>query len=162
MLRSLIRQLSAGLDCFSDSVRRLSQAHRRRGSHPSTDELLYTLHSVIMSLKKDVFLVLDALDEFPEDSRYAKRSALLKVIQDLLERGHGNLHFLVTSRPEVDIRSRLRLLSNPPQELDIEEPLFVDLELFFDTIMQVSPGLKDLGEDMKTEIRDRLIAGEQR
>ena len=162
MLRSLIRQLSAGVDGFSDAVRRLSQIHRRRGSHPSTDELLATFHAVITSLKKDLFLVLDALDEFPEDTRYVKRSLLLSVISNIIEAGHSNLHLLVTSRPEVDIRSRLRSLSNPPQELNVEEPLFVDLELFFDIKMELSPALNSLGGDTKNEIRNRLITGEQR
>lgn len=162
MLRSLIRQLSAGVDGFSDAVRKLSQIHRRRGSHPSRDELLITIHSVITSLKKDVFLVLDALDEFPEDGRYLKHSLLLSVIKDVVEAGHSNLHLLVTSRPEMDIRGRLRSLSNPPQELSVEDPLLVDLELFFDTTMEISPALKNLGGDTKNKIRNHLITGEQR
>ena len=162
MLRSLIRQLSAGVDGFSDAVRRLSQIHRRRGSHPSTDELLATFHSVITSLKKDVFLVLDALDEYPEDGRYVKRSLLLSVISYIVEEGHSNLHLLVTSRPENDIRDRLRSLSNPPEELNVQEPLSVDLELFFDTTMELSPALKSLGEKTKIKIRRRLIKGKQK
>ncbi len=162
MLRSLIRQLSAGVDGFSDAVRRLSQIHRRRGSNPSTNELLATFHSLITSLKKDVFLVLDALDEFPEDARYVKRSLLLRVINDIIEAGHSNLHLLVTSRPEIDIRGRLRSLSNPPQELNVEDQLLVDLELFFDTTMELSPALKNLGGDTKIKIRNHLITGEQR
>ena len=162
MLRSLIRQLSAGVDGFSDAVRRLSQIHRRRGSHPSTSELLATFHSVVTSLKKDVFLILDALDEFPEDARYVKRSLLLSAINDIVEAGHSNLHLLVTSRPETDIRGRLRSLSNPPQELNIEDLLLVDLELFFDNTMEQSPSLKNLGGDTKNKIRNHLITGEQR
>ena len=162
MLRSLIRQLSAGVDGFSAAVRRLSQIHRRRGSHPSTDELLAAFHSVITSLKKDVFLILDALDEYPEDARYVKRSLLLSVISAIVEEGHSNLHLLVTSRPENDIRDRLRILSNPPQELNVEDPLSVDLELFFDTTMEVSPALKSLGEKIKDKIRKRLITGKQK
>ena len=162
MLRSLIRQLSAGVDSFPDAVRRLAQMHRRRGSHPKTTQLLLTFNSVVTSLKKDVFLVLDALDEFPEDARSLKRSLLLSVINDIVEAGHSNLHLLVTSRPESDIRGRLRSLSNPPQELNVESPLLVDLELFFDTTMELSPALKSLGGDTKNRIRNHLITGEQR
>ena len=162
MLCSLIRQLSAGVDGFPDAVRTLSQMHLRRGSHPNTKQLLLTFRSVITSLKKDVFLVLDALDEFPEDAGSLKRSLLLRVIDDIVEAGHSNLHLLVTSRPESDIRGRLRNLSNPPQELNVEDPLSVDLELFYDTTMDLSPSLKSLGGDTKTKIRDRLITGEQR
>lgn len=162
MLRSLIRQLSAGVDGFPDAVRRLSQIHRRRGSHPNTDELLAAFHSVITSLKKDVFLVLDALDEYPEDARYVKRSLLLSHISAIVEKGHSNLHLLVTSRPENDIRDRFRILSNPPQELNVEDRLAVDLELFFDTTMELSPALKSLGEQIKDKIRERLITGKQK
>ena len=161
-LRSLIRQLGAGAESLPDAVRSLTRIHRRRGSHPSIPELLEALHSVILNLNKDAFLVLDALDEFPEDSRHGERFTLLNVIESLVERGHSNLHLLVTSRRENDISSRLGRLSNPPKQLDVEAPLFHDLELLYDNTIQGSPALRDLSEDTKAEIRSRLVSGEQR
>ena len=87
---------------------------------------------------------------------------LLNVIEEIVEKGHGNLHLLATSRNEANIRSFRRRLSNPPRELDVEKPLLVDLDLSFDNMMHNSQALKRLGRDTKTEIRDRLMAGEQR
>ena len=162
MLCSLIRQLSAGMERFPDAIRRLSDDHRKRGSRPNTDELLSALHLIISGLGKDVSLVLDGLDEYPEDSGHAQWPELLKVIQDIMEQGFDNLHFLVTSRNQEDIRNDLRRLSNPPREMDVEKLLLFDLEMYFDNVMQSSPALQRLGESTKDGIRDRLMANEQR
>ena len=162
MLCSILRQLSAGMDKFPDAVRRLSDDHRKRGSRPNTDELLLALHLIISGLGKDVSLVLDGLDEYSEDSGHAQWPELLKVIQDIIEQGFDNLHFLVTSRNQEDIRNDLRSLSNPPREMDVEKLLLFDLEMFFDNVMQSSPALQRLGESIKDGIRDRLMANEQR
>ena len=87
---------------------------------------------------------------------------LLNAIEEIVEKGHGNPHLLATSRNEANIRSFWRHLLNPPRELDVEKPLLVDLDLSFDNMMHNSQALKRLGRDTKTEIRDRLMAGEQR
>ena len=162
MLCSLLRQLSAGIERFPDAIRRLSDDHRKRGSRPSTEQLLLALYHIISSLGKDVSLVLDGLDEYPEDSGYVQWPELLKVIQDIVEQGFDNLHFLVTSRDREDIRDGLRHLSNPPREMDVEKLLLFDLEMFFDNVMQSSSALRRLGDSTKDEIRERLMASEQR
>jgi hypothetical protein len=162
MLCSLVRQLSAGTDSFPDAIRRLSDDHRKKGSRPSTKELSLTLHSIISNHGKDVSLVLDGLDEYPKGFNYAQGRDLLLVIRDIVEWGHDNLHFLVTSKNEEDIRYGLRRLSNPPRELDVEKFLLFDLEMFFDNVMQNSQTLQRLGDSTKDDIRTRLMAGEQR
>ena len=87
---------------------------------------------------------------------------LLNVIEEIVEKGHGNFHLLATSRNEANICSFWRRFSNPPRELDVKKSLLVDLELFFDNMMHNCQALNRLGRDPKTEIRDRLMAGEQR
>ena len=66
---------------------------------------------------------------------------LLNVIEEIVEKGHGTLHLLATSRKEANIRSFWRCLSNPPREFDVEKPLLVDLELYFDNMMHNSQAL---------------------
>lgn len=63
---------------------------------------------------------------------------LLNVSEEIVEKGHGTLHLLATSRKEANIR---RCLSNPPREFDVEKPLLVDLELYFDNMMHNSQAL---------------------
>lgn len=162
MLRSLLRQLSAKTDEFPEGLRRISDRHRRRGSRPRVEQILPELHNIIASLKaKDVFLVLDALDEYSEDRGDIKRRDLLQIIEELVEQGHTNLHILTTSREESDIGSCLRKLTNPPRELNVEEPLLADLETFYENAMNTH-SLKGLDASVKRKIKRRLMDSEQR
>ena len=162
MLRSLIRQLSAGTDEFPGAIRSLSHHHMKRGSDPDTDELMPAFNSVISSLKKDVFLILDALDEYPEDAKETRRQDLLMVIKKLVEDGHGNLHLLMTSRRESDICGSLETMSNPPVQIGIELPVSVDIQSLVENSMRDNPSLSSLREETKAKIEERLSQGEAR
>ena len=162
LLCSLLRQLSAGTEKISDAVQKLSDEHRKRGSRPGLDELLSALHSTIPRVGKDVALVLDGLDEFENNSRSAQPSELLKMIKSVAEHGHENLHLLLMSRDQENIRKCLRPLSNPPREVNIERLVLSDLDMYFDNFMESSPALQRLKDDTKDKIRDRLMTSEQR
>ena len=52
-----------------------------------------------------IFLVMDALGECPDTSRFSSlRERVLQLVKELVELRLSNLHICVTSRPEVDIR----------------------------------------------------------
>lgn len=138
LLCSVIRQLCAGTNEIPQRVRQLREKHEKVGSRPGTDTLTEILDSIIAGLgdEKDVFLVMDALDEFPahvqqDISKSAKegqlfhRGHLLDLIRKLNEK-HSNLHVLVTSRDEVDIHARLRAAI----PLNIYDSIAGDVELF--------------------------------
>jgi hypothetical protein len=55
-----------------------------------------------------VYLIVDALDECPNDSGMpTSREEVLDLVQDLVGLYLPNLHICVTSRPEIDIRTTL-------------------------------------------------------
>lgn len=85
MLRALIRQLSAETTDFPEAVTNLVSRHRKRGSSPDGEELMPVLQELLKTLKKDVFLVLDALDEYHEDVKDTKRQDLFETIQQLVK-----------------------------------------------------------------------------
>lgn len=121
LLCSVIRQLCAGINEIPDCVRLLRTKHEKIGSRPSTEMLTEALDSIIAALyrdEKNVFLVMDALDEFPahveheesksvKERRLFKRRDILSMIRTLHEK-HANVHVLVTSRDEVDIHTSLK------------------------------------------------------
>lgn len=162
MLRSVIRQLSAGAETLPEAVTKLADYHRKSGSHPDIDQLLKVLHTVLSTLKKDVFLVLDALDECDEDVKNPRRQDLLDLIKQLVEKGHGNLHLLMTSRREEDILISLKGLTNVPVEIDVEQKILIDLEMFIRTKMARTPALEHLGDQIKAEIEQKVNKGEER
>ena len=60
-----------------------------------------------------IFIVMDALDECPDIGLPSPREAVLNLVKDLIHMHQQipNLHIFVTSRPEVDIQTRLNPLA---------------------------------------------------
>jgi hypothetical protein len=65
---------------------------------PSIPDLLTILQALILEFDH-VYVVLDAVDEYPK----AQRDRLLRAIQGLSSLNMDSLHLLVVSRPEADI-----------------------------------------------------------
>ncbi|KAI4225662.1 MAG: hypothetical protein L6R36_003742 [Xanthoria steineri] len=68
------------------------------------------------SIRKKTFLILDALDEYPENVR----QELLNAIKALRDSEHNDIHILVTSRAEYDIEHTLD--TEATQKLSIKGP----------------------------------------
>jgi ankyrin repeat domain-containing protein 50 len=101
MLRALILQLSSQL---SDNHGLLSRLHNNyRNAIPPDQVLLDCLHQFVRTFK-DVYIILDALDESPQDTH---RGDMLQALADLRTWSEPGLHLLVTSRDELDIRDML-------------------------------------------------------
>ncbi|KAJ7159103.1 ankyrin repeat-containing domain protein [Mycena crocata] len=94
LLASLWRQLVLGKD-ISPAVHRVYQEHRESHTRPSVDDDHVILCSV-MAEYSQVFILVDALDEYPEE----QRNVLLRRLTAL--RPAPNLIF--TSRPHITIR----------------------------------------------------------
>ncbi|KAJ5605672.1 hypothetical protein N7510_008453 [Penicillium lagena] len=101
MLRALLLQLSGQL---RDGERDLEQLHDRyKSTTPPTEVLIAYLERMIRRFH-DVYILLDALDESPRDSR---REDLLTIIKEMRKWSFPGLHLLATSRDEFDIRESL-------------------------------------------------------
>ncbi|KAH6881080.1 hypothetical protein B0T10DRAFT_518795 [Thelonectria olida] len=104
MLRALVLQLSSQLD---DNRTFSSWLYNSccNGSPPDP-ALMYCLHQLVRAFK-DVYIVLDALDESPRDKH---RGAMLQYLVELRAWSEPGLHLIVSSRDEVDIREELGAL----------------------------------------------------
>ncbi|KAL8855435.1 MAG: hypothetical protein Q9178_007924 [Gyalolechia marmorata] len=116
MLRSFIKQLCVGERSIPPAVQEMCSKYRASGHQPTTKVLLTTLHSAVDSIRKKTFLVLDALDEYPESGRHE----LLAAIKLLRNSEHDDLHILLTSRREYDIEHALNAITT--QKLSIQGP----------------------------------------
>lgn len=102
MLRALLLQLSVQ---FQDGERELEQLRiLSQLSTPSVDVLLETLRRFLERFL-DSFILLDALDECPRDNG---REDVLRVIQVMRDWRLPNVHLIVTSRDQLDIRRSLK------------------------------------------------------
>ena len=81
---------------------------------PSNRILIDCLKDMLaVAAQHPIFIVMDALDECPDLGLPSPREAVLNLVKDLihLHTQVPNLHIFVTSRPEVDIQTRLKPLA---------------------------------------------------
>lgn len=101
MLRALLLQLSGQTSGQCSGLERLYNAYRP-GS-PPTYELLQTLH-IIVSEFDDVYLFFEALDEAAHGTSQEK---VLEVVNAIREWNLDQIHLMVTSRDDANIRDAL-------------------------------------------------------
>lgn len=104
VLRALVLQLSGQLELGDSQRGPLAELHAKyRCSSPTDEALLDCLHQLVRRFR-DVYILLDALDESP---RGRTRNDMLQILQELRAWAEPRVHLLVTSRDEVDIREEL-------------------------------------------------------
>lgn len=108
MLRGLIAQLASQVGSIGGDGQQddgmLSRLHQSyRGSRPTDRALLDCLHQLVEKFQ-DVYIVVDALDESP---RHKHREEVLEALAEMRKWPGPELHLLVTSRDEQDIREGL-------------------------------------------------------
>ncbi|KAJ7271001.1 ankyrin repeat-containing domain protein [Mycena rebaudengoi] len=91
ILASLWWQL-ASERLISPLVQQLYQKHQNRRTRPSLDEVRKIFHSIVAEYSR-VFVVVDALDEYPEAHRH--------ILLDALAVMGGSVSLMLTSRPNI-------------------------------------------------------------
>ncbi|TGO37662.1 hypothetical protein BHYA_0092g00450 [Botrytis hyacinthi] len=98
-------------------------AHCNHGQQqPTIKQMMEILKSVVAGLQ-DVYLVVDALDEYPK----TERDLLLGALKDIHQWKIDSIHIFVTSRAEDDIRFHLdemreRDVSDSCQNIRVQDP----------------------------------------
>lgn len=162
MLASLVRQLASKCQGFPDEKSLLAfRGYQDEGELPAeTKELLGCLRRFISKIDKDIFLVLDGVDQCAD--RQGMRDSdrkILDIIKELANRRYTNLHILVVSRDEKDIRL---YFEKNMQEMLVSVGVREGLGKAFDTLINrkleviaMTPMLKE-HPDLKEKIEKRL------
>lgn len=149
LIRSLIRQFSR--KPLAASVTNVWEENSSRGSQPDCNEVSDILEDVLSNSVGETFLVLDALDECPDDLS-GERKTLLSLLVGLAERHKERLHVLATSRLEKDIHAQLAKFPT----VDLQAKLAQDVETFVHA--KVGEGnISKLGEELQNRIVDSLL-----
>ena len=132
LIMSLLRQLASKCKGFPEDTLEWFRSRQNAGRLPKKIDLLFRhLSNFIPKIDKDVFIVLDGLDQVPARKGVASgRPKLLEFITRLTEIEYPNLHILLISRDEQDIRSSLTKLGDILVSEDIEDGLERDLNNF--------------------------------
>jgi hypothetical protein len=121
LLSSLLIQLSDQSDIFCDALFSLYSAHKRGTEQPTDDSLAECLKDMLRIGQVPIYLIMDALDECPNDSGIpSSREKVLKLVKELVGLRRPNLRLCITSRPEFDIRTTLKPLSTQQVSLHDE------------------------------------------
>ena len=114
LLSSFLTQLSFRSDPFCDILSRLYEAHDHGARQPSDSALIHCLKDMLtLPDHGPVYLILDALDECPDDGGIpSPREQVLGLIQDLVGLQLPSLRLCVTSRPEWGIKAILGPLAS--------------------------------------------------
>ena len=103
-VRSLLRQLIAVEETLPQHIITMYTTFRDKGHSPSTRDLKSSLSHALANANKETYIILDALDEFPQQANTSKRKELLELLTSLVNHHSSRLHVLATSRDETDIR----------------------------------------------------------
>jgi hypothetical protein len=113
LLSSILIQLCSQSDEFSKILSSLFSDYDRGTRQPSEDILTECLKSMLeLPGQGPLYLVIDALDECPNSSGYpTQREQVLAVMQEIIDLQLPQVHFCITSRPEINIRDVLEPLA---------------------------------------------------
>ena len=122
LLSSLLVQLSDHSDVFFDTLFSLYSAHNKGSEKPANDSITRCLKDMLTTTgQAPIYLVIDALDECPNDSDIPPpREKVLDLVNELVELRLPNLRLCITSRPEFDIRTALEPLATQKVSLHDE------------------------------------------
>ena len=112
LVLSIISQLCAQSNICCDTLSRIYSAHNKGAQKPSDETLIKCLTEMVsLPVQGPIYLIVDALDECPDDSGLpTAREEVLDLINDLVGLRLPNLRICVTSRPEIDIQTALEPL----------------------------------------------------
>ena len=158
LLSSLLDQLSDQSDQFRDVLRRMYSEHRDGSKRPHDDALLLCLKDILTVARSvPVYLVVDALDECPNDSgdlsSHSPRGKVLSVVEELVNPRLPNIRLCITSRPELDIRTILKPLANQEISLHNESGQNLDINAYITSVVKSETKWRD---DDKKMVIDKL------
>jgi hypothetical protein len=154
LLAALWRQLVLDRDIGSDA-KELYKQHYRRGTSPSLQEVAGILTSSLEEFSQ-VFIVIDAIDEYPEDQRFI----LLKHLTEQMGLSL-NVKLMITSRPHVPAGPTLpnvETLEIGAMPEDIQKFVNAQIDLLPRLSKHVQ-GKPSLREDIHSKISSKSVDG---
>ncbi|GKT92457.1 ankyrin repeat protein [Colletotrichum tofieldiae] len=121
-VRSLIAQLYSKSQDVQAHLNSLYSSCKNASRQPSIDSLISTFEAMAQQTG-EVWIVLDALDECQKRTGLSNEG-LLYWIEGILNLPQVNIHLLVTSRPEHDIKSALERFIN--NQIPLQSDLVTD------------------------------------
>ena len=158
LLSSLLVQLSDRSERFCDVLLGLYSAHQNGLEQPTDESLARCLKQMLMiSDQLPVYLIIDALDECPDDSGIPSlREKALELVNELVELRRLNLRLCVTSRPEFDIRTSLQPLATQQVSLHDESGQKRDINVYITSVVRSDKKMARWRDDDQNMVIEKL------
>ena len=158
LLSSLLVQLSNQSDQFCDVLRGLYSEHQGGSQQPNNASLLRCLKAMLtIAGPGPVYLVMDALDECPNNSGVpSPREKVLELVEELVELRLPHLRLCVTSRPEFDICTVLEPLKPHQLSLDDESGQKQDIIYYVTYVVRSDRSMKRWQDEEKDLVIQKL------
>ena len=158
LLTSLLIQLSDQSERFYDILLGLYLAHQRGSKQPTDISLMQCLKDMLaITGQVPIYLVIDALDECPNDSGIpSSRENVLELVRELVELRRPNLRLCITSRPEFDILITLEPLATQQLSLHDESGQQQDIVDYVTSVVRSDKKMKRWRDDDKNMVVDKL------
>lgn len=113
LVASLLSQLSAASDSCCEILSQSYSCNAGGTRKPTCDTLTRHLKDMLsLPGQQQIYFIIDALDECPNISGTpSAREEVLELVEELVGLDLRNLHLCVASRPEIDIRTVLGVLT---------------------------------------------------
>jgi hypothetical protein len=160
LLSSLLVQLSDQSDIFCDILFSLYSAHKQGSEQPTDDSLAECLKNMLTAMGQvPIYLVMDALDECPNDSGIPSlREKVLVLVKELVGLRRPNLRLCVTSRTEFDICTALKPLATQQVSLHDESGQQQDIIDYVTSVVRSDERMKRWRDNDKTMVIGELTA----
>jgi hypothetical protein len=138
----------------------LYSAHKEGSEQPTDDSLAQCLKDTLtMTAQVPIYLIMDALDECPNDSGIpSSREKVLKLVKQLVGLHLPNLRLCVTSRTEFDIRTILKPLATQQVSLHDESGQKQDIIDYVTSVVLSDERMKRWRDNDKTMVIEKLTA----
>jgi hypothetical protein len=104
-----------------------------------------------------IYLIIDALDECPNDSGIpSSREKVLRLVKELVGLHHLSLRLCITSRPEFDIRTTLKPLATQQFSLHDEGGQQQDIVDYVTSVVLSDERMKRWRDEDKTMVIEKL------
>ena len=155
---SVLVQLSESSNPCRDIIYRLYSAHGNGVRQPSNSALTDCLKEMLtVSAGHPVFIIVDALDECADTPGVpAQQEAILDFVKDLAHPHHPNLRFCLTSRPEVDVQTKLQPLVVSAVSLHGQSGRKRDIANYMSSVVSFDDNMKNWRDEDKKLVVEEL------
>ena len=158
LLSSLLVQLSDSSDVYLDTLFSLYSAHKEGSEKPANDSIGRCFKDMLtITGQAPIYLVIDALDECPNDSGIpSPREKVLDLVKELVELRLPNLRLCITSRPEFDIHITLGPLATQKVSLHDDSGQKQDIVDYVTSVVHSDRKMKRWRGDDKNMVIEKL------